>query len=106
MNLLIDTLKLYSVIKVLKNHWLNKAVLMSGKGHNQRIHLFFTETKFRNSQATNSAGKDVPSKGLSNLKNLFTAEAFTENDVIRWLLEFDWEINIVNSGVHSSLGGL
>jgi len=89
MNLLIDILKLYSVIEVFKNHWLNKAVLISGKGNNQRTHLFFTETKFRNSQATNSAGKDVLSEGMPNLKNLFKAKAFTENDVIRWLLEFD-----------------
>lgn len=43
------------------------------------------------------SGKEVSLKGVprSLVENLFTGETFTGNDVLRWLPDFDWEIDIV-----------
>lgn len=43
------------------------------------------------------AGKEVSMKGLdcSFVEKLFAAEFFTGSDVIRWLPDFDWELDIV-----------
>ncbi|QDL07014.1 cupin [Brasilonema octagenarum UFV-E1] len=43
------------------------------------------------------AGKEVSLKGvpLSLVDNLFTGEIFTGNDVLNWLPDYDWEIDIV-----------
>lgn len=71
-----------------------------------------TETKFRNSKFQRVkiselpdcsgyrilvAGKEVSLRGIdiSTVEKLFTTEAFTGNDVISWLPDYDWEIDIV-----------
>ncbi|MEC4817706.1 MAG: cupin, partial [Scytonema sp. PMC 1069.18] len=70
-----------------------------------------TETKFRNSKFQRVkiselpdcsgykvlvAGKEVSLKGvnISTVEKLFTTETFTGNDVISWLPDYDWEIDI------------
>lgn len=44
-----------------------------------------------------TSGKEISLKGVprSLIENLFTGEFFTGNDVIDWLPDFDWEIDIV-----------
>ncbi|HEY9633346.1 MAG TPA: cupin domain-containing protein [Coleofasciculaceae cyanobacterium] len=71
-----------------------------------------TETKFKNAKFQRIgvselsdgsgyriiiSGKEVSLKGVpsSLIENLFTGEIFTGNDVISWLPDFDWEIDIV-----------
>ncbi|KYC35858.1 cupin [Scytonema hofmannii PCC 7110] len=71
-----------------------------------------TETKFRNSKFQRVkiselpdcsgytilvAGKEVSLRGIDfyTVKKIFTTEAFTGNDVISWLPDYDWEIDIV-----------
>ena len=43
------------------------------------------------------SGKEISLRGVpySLLENLFTGELFTGNDVMNWLPDFDWEIDIV-----------
>ena len=44
-----------------------------------------------------TSGKEVSLKGVpqSLLQNLFSGDSFSGNDVINWLPDFDWEIDIV-----------
>ena len=43
------------------------------------------------------AGKEVSLQGIpiSVVEKLFTTETFMGNDVLNWLPDFDWEIDIV-----------
>lgn len=43
------------------------------------------------------SGKEVTLRGVPEylLKNLFTGEVFTGKDLINWLPDFDWEIDLV-----------
>ena len=71
-----------------------------------------TETKFKNpkyrrvkiTEIADGSGykiiadnKEISLKGVTEslVKNLFSSDFFTGNDVMNWLIDFDWEIDIV-----------
>jgi hypothetical protein len=93
---------------------LGKAIAPYSLPYQAGFHIFEqgTQTKFKSAKFQRTkitelpdgngykivvAGKEVSLKGvpLSLVENLFTGEIFTGEDVINWLPDYDWEIDIV-----------
>lgn len=93
---------------------LGKAIAPYSLPYQAGFHIFEqgTQTKFKSAKFQRTkitelpdgsgykivvAGKEVSLKGvpISLVENLFTGEIFTGDDVISWLPDYDWEIDIV-----------